>query len=136
MSKKGGKGKFLLGALIGAGIGVLFAPKKGSEIRKDLKNKLDELISKAKQVDVDELRESLEAKIEEIKNELDDLDREKVIKLAREKATMLKEKTEELVKIAVKKGTPVLKKAAEEVREKAILATKEVLDKLEKKNDK
>lgn len=135
-NKKGGKGKFLFGALIGAGLGILFAPKKGSEIRKDLKNKIDELVSQAKEVNVGELRENLESKIEEIRNELEDLDREKIVKIAREKASVLKEKTEELVKIAIKKGTPVLKKAAEDVRETAILATKEILERLEKKNDK
>jgi gas vesicle protein len=135
-NKKGGKGKFVLGALIGAGLGILFAPKKGSETRKELKNKLDELISKAKDVNLDELRESLEVKIEEIRTELEELDREKVIKIAREKTELLKQKTDELVKIAVKKGTPVIKKAAEEVREKAILATKEILNRLENKQDK
>ena len=39
--KKKGFGKFLAGALVGAGLGVLFAPKKGSETRKELKLKMD-----------------------------------------------------------------------------------------------
>ena len=41
MSKKSGVGKFIAGAVLGAGLGILFAPKKGSETRKDLKEKLD-----------------------------------------------------------------------------------------------
>ena len=38
--KKSGLGKFLVGAGIGAGLGILFAPKSGSETRKELKQKI------------------------------------------------------------------------------------------------
>ena len=41
MSKKRGLGKFVLGASLGATISLLFAPKKGAELRKDIKCKLD-----------------------------------------------------------------------------------------------
>ena len=40
MSKKN-VGKVLAGAAVGVGLGMLFAPKKGSDLRKDLKNKID-----------------------------------------------------------------------------------------------
>ena len=33
---KNGWGKFILGLGIGAGLGILFAPKKGSETRQEL----------------------------------------------------------------------------------------------------
>ena len=49
MNKKGA-GKFVLGAAVGAGLGLLFAPKPGKELRKDLKNKMEELIKKAKEL--------------------------------------------------------------------------------------
>ena len=39
MSKNKGLGKLLLGIGIGAGLGVLFAPKSGRETRQDLKKK-------------------------------------------------------------------------------------------------
>ena len=41
MSKKG-LGKLVLGAGIGASLALLFAPKKGSDLRNDIKKKINE----------------------------------------------------------------------------------------------
>lgn len=131
MSKKSGFGKFLTGALVGAGLGMLFAPKSGKELRKDLKEKLDELIQKAKDIDVNEVKENIENKVEEIKMELADLDKEKVLKIAKKKAEEIKDKATALVEYAKEKGTPVLESLAASAREKAIKVTKDVLKKLE-----
>ena len=120
MSKKGGIGKFVVGAAIGASLGVLFAPKKGSETRKDLKEKLDNVISKIKSVDTEEVKALFEEKVEDIKKELEDLDKEKASKIAKKKGEEIKKKCQDLVNLAVAKGTPVLEEAAEELRLKAI----------------
>ena len=64
MSKKKGFGKFLTGALVGVGLGVLFAPKKGSETRKELKEKIDELVARLKEVDIEEVKDNIKIKIE------------------------------------------------------------------------
>jgi len=61
-------------------------------------------------------------------------DKEKVAKIAKKKAKDIQNMVEELVSYAVEKGSPVLEKAANAVREKAIDVTKEVLAKLEKEN--
>ena len=50
--------------------------------------------------------------------------------------SLLKDKVEDLVDLAVEKGTPVLQKAADDLRDKAIVVTKEVLKKLEKEDKK
>lgn len=130
--KKSGLGKFVLGAAVGAAVGVLLAPKKGSETRKDLKNKLDDLVNKAKELNMEDVKFAIEMKVTEIKNELEDLDKEKVLKIAKKQASNLKDKADELVNYAIEKGTPVLEKAADAIREKTIVVIKEILNKLEK----
>lgn len=130
MSKKGA-GKFVLGAALGAGLGLLFAPKKGKDLRKDLKVKMDELVNKVKEIDPEELKEDFDKKLEEIKKELEDLDKEKVLKIAKKKGNEIKKKADELVNMAIEKGEPLLKDAAESVRDKAVEVTKDVLKKLE-----
>ena len=67
MKKNTWIGKLFAGLAVGAGLGVLFAPKKGTETRADLKKKMDELLLKAKEIDADEVKENIETKIYEIK---------------------------------------------------------------------
>lgn len=133
MSKKKGFRKFITGTLVGVGLGVLFAPKKGSQTRKELKDKFDEFLEALKEIDIDEVRENIETKVFEIKMELEDLDKEKAIKFAKKKAKDIKEMAEELVEYSIEKGTPVLENMANSIRESSIKVTKEILAKLEKK---
>ena len=127
------KNKFLLGAIVGAGLGLLFAPKRGSETRKDLSLKLSELLEKAKEIDVKETKENFENKIKEIETELKSLDKEKVIKIAKEKSKVLLEKTEDLIKEAKKAGKPVLEDLSKKTKETIIKVNKEIINRLEEK---
>lgn len=132
--KKSGLGKFVLGAAVGAAVGVLFAPKKGSETRAELKVKLNELAEKAKNLKANDVKIYIEDKIDEIKIALDELDKEKVLTFAKEKAEQINKKTDELVKYVVEKGTPVMEKTATAIKEKASLVIKDVLKRLEKED--
>lgn len=127
-----GWGKFIVGASIGAGLGLLFAPKKGSETRAELKEKADELVKKAKEIKPEDISKAFEKKVDEIKKELKDLDKEKVLKIAKEKGEQVKVKATDLVNLAKEKGTPILEDAANELREKALVVAKEVVSRLEK----
>ena len=110
MSKNHGWLKFLVGAGIGVGVGVLLAPKSGKETRKELHEKIDE----------DNVKELITNKIEEIKTDLANLDAETVSETIKKEAKKIKAKTEDLVAIAVQKGTPVVAKAAEEFKASTI----------------
>ena len=131
--KKKTVGALLGGAAIGAGIGILFAPKSGVETRKELKEKMEELLNKVKEVDMDDVKEYVVKKSDEIENALKDLDKEKVLKIAKKKAKEIQDSAKDLVNYVKDKGEPMLEEAANAVREKAIDVTKGILKKLEGK---
>ena len=79
----GKKRGFLKGVIIGVGLGFLFAPRKGSETRKILMEKLNELKEKVKEIELEEVKETISVKIDELKMELADLDKEKVAAISR-----------------------------------------------------
>ena len=126
----------LAGIGIGVGAGMLLAPKSGEELRKDLSKKLNELLDKAKEIDVNEVADDFKKKVKELKKEIEDLDKEKALDLAKTKGEELKVKANELLELAKEKGTPVLEKTAAKVKEQAIQVTKEVLKKLENEESK
>lgn len=131
MSKeKNGLGKFLLGLGVGACLGVLFAPKSGRETRQDLKNKLDDLLEKAKNVKFDDVKLTIENKVKEIKEDLKNINKETVAEAVKEQAKNIKRKAEELVDYAVKKGTPIVAAAANEVKASTIKTLEGITAKL------
>lgn len=131
MSKKG-MGKFVLGASLGAALGLLFAPKKGEEMRSDLKKSLDDLLVKVKNTSADDVKETVELKISEIKEGIANLDKETVLAEAKKQAKKLQEAASELVEYAIEKGTPVIEASATAIKKKVAEVSKEVTKKLEK----
>ena len=106
----------------------------GNNEYKKLKNKIDELVAQIKNIDLEEVKDEFDKKVNEIKMELVDLDKEKVLEMAKQKGEQLKTKAQELVEMAVEKGTPILKKSAEDVLKNVIKVSKETIKKLDNKN--
>ncbi len=132
MSKKrSGLGKFILGAGIGAGLALLFAPQEGSKTRKELKQKFDELVDKVKALDPEDVKADILQRVEELRMEVADLDKEKAISIAKNQAKKVQKKAEELYEVAKEKSTPVVEKAVKEVKEVTLKAAKEVVNRLE-----
>lgn len=131
MSKKGRFMSFLGGAALGAGLGMLFSPKSGEENRKDLMNQISILWDKIRGLDANEIKQKLESKLKEIEAGLKELNKEKVLNIAKEKSEQIKSKIEELVETAKEAGKPIIEDAANSVKKELAKVTREVLRKLE-----
>ena len=90
------------------------------------------MANQIKDIDLDEVKKEFSNKVKDIKAELEDLDKEKVVNFAKEKGNDLVVKAEELVALAKEKGTPVLKKTAEDVLNSVVKVSRDALKKLEK----
>lgn len=86
-------GKFLAGVTIGAIAGVLLAPKKGSEMREDLKEKCEKMKGLTKE-DVEAI---LGETIEKMKKSADEFDRDAFKDSTKEKIEELQKNAEDLL---------------------------------------
>ena len=115
---KGGLGKFIIGAGIGFGIGLLVAAKSGKETRNDIKNKFKELEEKFKQLDISELKEGAIEKLDALKEKISDLDSEQIVNFTKEKISDIKNGLVQLTKSVKRKSVPVIKRIVDDISEK------------------
>jgi gas vesicle protein len=100
----------LIGGLIGAAIGILYAPKSGKETREDIAKKADELLAKAKEeyeYAAEKSRKAYEETVRRLKS---------MEKTALVKAEAVEETIEEIAergKETIQEGKSRLKKAIE-----------------------
>lgn len=89
-------GRFIAGIGIGTVIGMLLAPKKGSELREDIKEKSQELYDKAQNMTKEDVETLINNAFEEIKLIIDEFDVEEFKEATGNKLAEVKTKLEQL----------------------------------------
>ena len=119
MEKKGIKKMVTVAAAsaaVGAGLGIMFAPKKGSDTRKDIMKALNKVTDKVKNFSKEDVKKDFEKKIKSIEKRLESLSNEKEVKKVHKKANELKDSVEDLWNSAYEKGDEVIQKAVDELK--------------------
>ena len=117
---------FLAGTVVGTALGVLFAPKSGKETREELKK----MATKAKDVDLDDIREFVVEKSADIEDKLSKLSKEKVLKDAKTRAKEIKKDISNLYDSIKDISEDVLQDSVKALKKKADSTIEKVLEKL------
>ena len=115
---KSGLGKFIIGACIGVGIGLLVASKPGKETREDIKKKFKELEDKFRELDINDLKDGAIEKLETLKEKIANLDSDQIADFTKEKIGDIKNGLVDLTKSVKKKSVPVIKRIVDDISEK------------------
>ena len=91
-------GRFLTTLGIGALAGMLLAPKKGSELREELKDKGKETLDSAKEMTVEDYQKLISETIDSIKKTVDEFDVDEFKESSLEKINELIEISEKTIK--------------------------------------
>ena len=128
---KGGLKDVLLGVGVGVCIGALLTPRTGEENRKLLKEKAQGAIKKVKNIDYEALKEKLYDDFYNLKDQLEGMDKEKAIALAKEKGAEIESKADKIIASAIENGKPKVEKALVELKKKVAVVLKDLSEKLD-----
>lgn len=127
-------GHFLTGALIGVGLGILLAPRAGSETREDLRKSFKNLTDSIKNIDIEATKALFLDKLSEIQTNLSTIDAKEAVSTIQEKAKMIEKECDELIKASQKEEIPAVEKAALEMKQKTTALAEEMIENIEKEN--
>ncbi len=91
--------------------GMLIAPKKGKELRSDIKEKAKDIKNKG-------MKNSLKSELKKLEKEVNDLTNEKVKPVLKEKTDMIMQKLENLIEKAKVKKDKMIEKSANNLKNK------------------
>lgn len=124
--------RFITGALVGIGLGLLIAPQEGNETRQKLKSSLNELLDSVKEIDIEETKIIFMQKLRSIKDDLNDLTTDAKLKIIKDRIKHIKTTCEELETVANDTSSYKVAQAANMVEQKA----NDILEQLNTSNPK
>ena len=120
------------GIVLGGTLGVLFAPRKGSETREKIKLTFVNLKNKVSKIEEEDIKYYIEKKLNEIDDDIEVLEGTLEFKKAKKQAKKVIKKINKLIEYTTKKGYDEFEDLITELKEKASEISEEILTNLEK----
>ncbi len=120
------------GIVLGGTLGVLFAPRKGSETREKIKLTFVNLKNKVSKIEEEDIKYYIEKKLNEIDDDIEVLEGTLEFKKAKKQAKKIIKKINKLIDYTTKKGYDEFEDLITELKEKASEISEEILTNLEK----
>ncbi len=120
------------GIVLGGTLGVLFAPRKGSETREKIKLTFVNLKNKVSKIEEEDIKYYIEKKLNEIDEDIEVLEGTLEFKKAKKQAKKVIKKINKLIDYTTKKGYDEFEDLITDLKEKASEISEEILTNLEK----
>ena len=119
------------GAVIGGTLGVLFAPRKGSDTRAKIKETFNNLKDKVANLSSEDIQKYINKKINEIDKEISLLEITNNYKEAKRRGKKLIKKINKLINYCAKKGKDEFEELIEDLKERVEEISEEILTNLD-----
>lgn len=120
------------GIVLGGTLGVLFAPRKGSETREKIKLTFVNLKNKVSKIEEEDIKYYIEKKLNEIDDDIEVLEGTLEFKKAKKQAKKVIKKINKLIDYTTKKSYDEFEDLITDLKEKASEISEEILTNLEK----